>query len=579
MAESKPTLKQMTLRQLRKIAIKLDLPQFCRMRKQQLFSVITKLLNNPTSDNPSPVDESKVETSNESLTNTENTTDQEKQTANLSISNNNTVDENSSKTQDTSAVNDQSSDIFADIDDDNDELPQTYGEKKIVLMPCDSQWAYVYWDIPAEDKATLRSQGGTNLSLRLYDVTDIEDSNPRKSQNTLEYICNESATNWYIPIPLSDRDYIVEIGYRCVNGKWLSLACSQSVSMPTLSASNWREDTFVSVSWDQALDGSSLYSVASENDTSLKTTPVSMSMPSFDSQTRVDASIYRQVNQTPDSVNSIGRVEFASGSGMGMMSGSGMGMMSGSGMGMMSGSGMGMMSGSGMGIMSGSGMGMMSGSGMGMMSGSGMGMMSGSGMGMMSGSGMGLTRNFWLMANAHLTVYGATVPNAKLTIANQAVKLNPDGTFTFQIAFPDGLIDCPIVAVSADQVETRSIQIKFDRQTSYSEKQVQEASENLIEQEPPTSIKEVIDKSVSFSANEPDIHDLSIHQDNNSDSSSEQGEQKKNKPTAEKRESTDTKDSTGKEESTDTEDSTKKEPKWFPVIDQDDTSDWFPPIN
>ena len=37
------------------------------------------------------------------------------------------------------------------------------------------------------------------------------------------------AREWYLPIPFSDRDYIVDIGYRCGDGRWLSLARSTHV--------------------------------------------------------------------------------------------------------------------------------------------------------------------------------------------------------------------------------------------------------------------------------------------------------------------------------------------------------------
>ena len=74
-------------------------------------------------------------------------------------------------------------------------------------------------------------------------------------------------------------------------------------------------------------------------------------------------------------------------------------------------------------------------------------------------------RKFWLVADAELIVYGATEPDAKVTIGGRPVQLNPDGTFRFQMSFQDGLIDYPIMAVAADGEQTRSIQMKFHRET------------------------------------------------------------------------------------------------------------------
>lgn len=101
---------------------------------------------------------------------------------------------------------------------------------------------------------------------------------------------------------------------------------------------------------------------------------------------------------------------------------------------------------------------------------SGVGLYSMSGVGM---SGVGFSasappirpRKFWLIADAELIVYGATEPDATVTIAGRPVKLNPDGTFRFQMTFPDGLIDFPIMAVAADGEQTRAVHMKFTRET------------------------------------------------------------------------------------------------------------------
>jgi uncharacterized protein len=110
-------------------------------------------------------------------------------------------------------------------------------------------------------------------------------------------------------------------------------------------------------------------------------------------------------------------------------------------------------------------------------SGVGMGLagMTTSGMGMnMSGVGMvgssasappERPRKFWLVADAELIVYGATEPDATVTIGGRPVKLNSDGTFRFQMHFPDGNIDFPVLAVAADGEQNRAIHMTFDRAT------------------------------------------------------------------------------------------------------------------
>ena len=74
-------------------------------------------------------------------------------------------------------------------------------------------------------------------------------------------------------------------------------------------------------------------------------------------------------------------------------------------------------------------------------------------------------RSFWLVADAELIVYGATEPSARLTVAGQEQALSGDGTFRFQMAFPDGKQNYPIRAVAADGVQNRSITLDFKRTT------------------------------------------------------------------------------------------------------------------
>ena len=66
-------------------------------------------------------------------------------------------------------------------------------------------------------------------------------------------------------------------------------------------------------------------------------------------------------------------------------------------------------------------------------------------------------RNCFLVVNTELIVYGATVPDAKLTIQGQPKKLNPDGTFSARFALPDGLQEIPVKAISSDNVDEITI--------------------------------------------------------------------------------------------------------------------------
>jgi hypothetical protein len=74
-------------------------------------------------------------------------------------------------------------------------------------------------------------------------------------------------------------------------------------------------------------------------------------------------------------------------------------------------------------------------------------------------------RGFWLEVNCELIVYGATEPDAKLSVQNRPVALRKDGTFTLRFALPDGKQVIPVKAVSKDGLEERSVTPIVNRET------------------------------------------------------------------------------------------------------------------
>lgn len=81
--------------------------------------------------------------------------------------------------------------------------------------------------------------------------------------------------------------------------------------------------------------------------------------------------------------------------------------------------------------------------------------------------GMERKKSFWFNVNAELIIYGATEPDAAVSIGGRRIRLRPDGTFSFRFALPDGNYELPAVAVSADGDDTRSAELKFSRASHY----------------------------------------------------------------------------------------------------------------
>ncbi|WP_200816856.1 DUF4912 domain-containing protein [Planktothrix sp. PCC 11201] len=147
---------------------------------------------------------------------------------------------------------------LADVDQGLPPLPNGYGQSQIFLLPRDPNWAYAYWDIPNEHKEHIRHQGGKHLLLRVYDVTAIDlDTQPPLS--TQEYECDEMAREWHIPIPMSDRDYIAELGYLTLDGRWLVLVRSNHIHIPPIYPTDWENYQFINIPWDEDLRGKTFF--------------------------------------------------------------------------------------------------------------------------------------------------------------------------------------------------------------------------------------------------------------------------------------------------------------------------------
>jgi hypothetical protein len=395
MAKERPPLEEMTLRQLRRVASEYGISRYSRMRKSQLLAEIQKI-----------------------------------QRAKISISQTRTVEAQpeveAAKFE--LGQEDRTGGTLASVDEGLADLPGGYGESRVVLLPRDPQWAYTYWDIPNEHKEDLRRQGGQQLALRIYDVTDLS-LDYQAPHSIQEYPCDELAREWYLPMPVSDRDYVVDIGYRCADGRWLVLARSTPVHIPPVYPSDWIEDQFITLNWEEDLRGKTVYTLVPPS----KRMPVSLgtaeSNPIYDEifglaqsteAQRIAGSLYGSMQQAPVHEQAISSYVFPSGVGMwAVPTVSGLTM-------------------------------------------SGVGM---SGVGFSASAVPIRPRQFWLVADAELIVYGATEPDATVTIGGRPIKLNPDGTFRFQMSFQDGLIDYPILAVAVDGEQTRSVHMKFNRET------------------------------------------------------------------------------------------------------------------
>jgi hypothetical protein len=81
--------------------------------------------------------------------------------------------------------------------------------------------------------------------------------------------------------------------------------------------------------------------------------------------------------------------------------------------------------------------------------------------------GGGPGRGFWFNVNVELLVYGATEPDARVTVGGRPIALRPDGSFSLRFAFPDGRHELQALAVAADGSDARMAEFRFERATAY----------------------------------------------------------------------------------------------------------------
>jgi hypothetical protein len=281
--------------------------------------------------------------------------------------------------------------------------PRPMAETSVVFLPRDPQWAYVFWDIAEDDRTEALAAGASQLCLRVADVTGLSggSAHPHTLQ---EVVVDSHATEWYLPVPLSDRDYRVELGYRKANGGgWISLAFSSVARVPALHPSEQILDQFVPFS--------------------LETAPATAPVPTT-MEPPGDTGLHERLYQTATSQwrrisrgseafheldSSLLEDSERSASGIGIWASG----------------------------------------------------RSDSGIGGVAPR----QRSFWLVADAELIVYGATDPSAKLSIGGEDVPLSADGTFRVQVPFRDGRQLYPIEAVAADGIQKRNITLEFSRNT------------------------------------------------------------------------------------------------------------------
>jgi hypothetical protein len=312
------------------------------------------------------------------------------------------------------------------------ELPESYGTKKLFLTARDPHWLYAHWDLTREQQLKLNAQSSDgHLVLRIY-------AHKIEGHPTYEIHVHPESRHWFTHVERAGNSYVAELGYYSALGKWMRVSVSSGTMTPPDAVSTDNDTEFATIPFEfpfaklmeiiknavcenlplaQALEElrrhghPDLPRVTASSPSPLPATWTPQQEKALAKIINIDE-VRRVWMGSLEITELIRRKLTHEISSLGVSS---------------------------------------------------------FGVSSLSSpfGGMGQAKGFWFNVNAELIIYGATEPNAKVTLGGHEIKLRSDGTFSFRFALPDGKYDLPAVAVSADGDDARAADLKFSRETEY----------------------------------------------------------------------------------------------------------------
>jgi len=304
-------------------------------------------------------------------------------------------------------------------------LPESYGTKKLLLAARDPNWLYAHWDLTREQQQNYNAQSCDNhLVLRIF--VDATGGEPLTHVHL-----HADSDHWFVHIPYAGTKYQAELGFFSRDGAWQSISTSGTAITPPDAPSKdisalfatiplslplaqlkelARATTRENIPLSEVLQQLQLYS--QENGGGGQWTPereeALAELIALDASRHVWVDSFGLAEavrrQLPENISSEAAAQFSAPVPAGISSETRL---------------------------------------------------------------PAAVRSFWFNVNAELVIYGATEPDARVTIAGRSVKLRPDGSFSFRYSLPDGQYQLSASAVSADATDGRSVQLKFARHTDY----------------------------------------------------------------------------------------------------------------
>ncbi len=262
------------------------------------------------------------------------------------------------------------------------DVPDEYGDTKLVLMIRDPEYVYAYWEISDETRKAMeipRDGDSRRYVLRLYKV-----SGRQWPEEAAHYFfdvdVSADAKSWYVQLPEPDELWCAELGIIDARDDYKMVCRSNPVSTPRNSISEDVDNEWMTVA--ESFEKITRLSGAGGDDAHME------QFLRGEINTNSE-SIIRHVHRQLTGVFPGERVALSSG--------------------------------------------------------------------IFSSETAMRHKDFWLQVHTELILYGATEPDAKVTVQGRPVTLNADGTFSMRFALPDGEQILEVRARNADDDMEESV--------------------------------------------------------------------------------------------------------------------------
>jgi hypothetical protein len=128
----------------------------------------------------------------------------------------------------------------------SDQLPSSYGETIVMLVPVDPTIAHVYWDVSPED---MERSGSAPTALRVYDIHGrVFDGTNARGFFDVDIELDDRSS--YVSLPDTEGSCQVDLGFITEDGGFVALAQSNSVQTPKSAPSARGEHEYLFVRGD-----------------------------------------------------------------------------------------------------------------------------------------------------------------------------------------------------------------------------------------------------------------------------------------------------------------------------------------